>query len=138
MRVNTHRATKDYKFKKWEDRSPPADTLHFLSVLLLTRLLTKKKIKYEATAKKKYNKQKRKFKKKEKKDTHCDTWETEEIPFHIERQLVYNDQVGSKPWFADCCTCIVMDIFLLGWILRWKLNANSKVVIYKLKKLIKY
>jgi len=42
VRVDTHRAQEMFAFNKWEDRSPPASVLHFLSVLLLARLRTYK------------------------------------------------------------------------------------------------
>lgn len=138
MRVNTHAANKKFKFKKWEDHSPPPNTIHFLSVLLLTRLWTHKTIKYSAYSWKKFQKKKRKFIRKNNRDVHYDYWCTEDIPYHVERMLVYNDQVGAKPWFANYCTLLIMDVFLVGWILRWKLNSNSKIVEYDLVKYIKH
>lgn len=38
VRVDTHSADESFNIKKWEDQSPPSKTLHYLSVLLLTRL----------------------------------------------------------------------------------------------------
>jgi len=71
VRVNTHTAVKEQKIKKWEDQSPPVATLHFLSVLLLTRLWTHKEINYTSTAWKKWKKTKKKIIKKNKhRDTH--------------------------------------------------------------------
>jgi hypothetical protein len=50
VRVNTHAATEHFHFDRWQDRSPPASTLHFLSVLLLARLRTYKFISYSPKA----------------------------------------------------------------------------------------
>ena len=45
-----------FKIKKWEDRSPPSETIHFLSVLLLTRLHTDKQIQYSSKASNRFDK----------------------------------------------------------------------------------
>jgi alpha-amylase/alpha-mannosidase (GH57 family) len=50
VRVNTHAATEPFLFTQWQDQSPPASTLHYLSVLLLTRLHTYKTINYSPAA----------------------------------------------------------------------------------------
>jgi len=42
VRVNTHYAAIPFIFSQWVDRSPPANTLHFLTVLKLARLRTEK------------------------------------------------------------------------------------------------
>jgi len=71
-RVNTHRATQSFNFSKWEDRSPPAETLHFLSVLLLTRLHTSKTISYSPRAKRELDSQQISFLSMNKRDTSYD------------------------------------------------------------------
>lgn len=60
-KVVTHTADKDFKIKKWYDESPPAKTLHFLSVLLLSRLKTEKFIEYSSKARKRVEKKEKKF-----------------------------------------------------------------------------
>jgi hypothetical protein len=42
VRVETFSTSKELEIKKWEERSPPISSLHFLNVLLLTRLTTDK------------------------------------------------------------------------------------------------
>jgi len=51
--------------------------------------------------------------------------------------LVYNDQVGAKPWFAKFYILFLLDLIVIGWIQRIKLNSNSKIVHFTFKKLIK-
>lgn len=137
VRVNTHLARKEQKIKKWEDHSPPVDTLDFLRVLLLTRLWSHKEIDYTSKGWKKWKKTKKKIIKKNKhRDTHWQYYCTEEIPYHVEFMLVYNDQVGQKPWFANFTILVILDIILIGWIQRIKLNSNSKIVHFTFKKLI--
>jgi len=50
VRVDTHSAMEMFAFSQWEDRSPPASVLHFLSVLLLARLRTYKIFQYSPRA----------------------------------------------------------------------------------------
>jgi len=40
VRVNTHRATEEYRFSDWVDRSPPSSGLRYIDNFLLTRLYT--------------------------------------------------------------------------------------------------
>jgi hypothetical protein len=50
--------------------------------------------------------------------------------------LIYSSENGEKPWFSSCCLMALMDIFMVGWILRLKLNASTKIVNYRLDKYI--
>jgi len=75
-RVNTHYAEKHFKIKKWEDKSPPASTLDFLSVLLLSRLHTDKSLKWGPKANQRFEKKKKKFIRKNRRDKYYDYWHT--------------------------------------------------------------
>jgi hypothetical protein len=134
--VNTHRATEPFHFDHWQDRSPPASTLNFLSVLLIARLRTYKEIDYSPKASKSFAKQKKKFIKRHHRDTHYDYSCDEEIPHQSGYSLVHNPKNGEAPWFTSCCCLLAMDMLLIGWIQRYKLNSKAKVVEYKLEKYI--
>lgn len=136
-KVVTHRAEKQFKIKKWEDRSPPSKTLHFLSVLLLTRLHTNKQIHFSSKAHRRFKKKERKFIRKNDTDEHYDYHCTKEIIGHQAECLVYSPEKGVKPWYVNICTMIVLDLVMFGWIQRYYLNKNTKVVEYEIIKLIK-
>jgi len=125
-------------FGKWEDRSPPADTLNFLSVLLLTRLETTKEIIYSRRADSAFREQKNKFIMYNNNDKEYDFHFTEKIPYADTHCLIYNAESGNQPWFSHCYLLILMDVLLIGWIMRIKLNASTKVVKYRLEKYIHY
>jgi hypothetical protein len=127
-----------FKFSGWEDRSPDVNTLHYLSVLLLTRLRTNKVFEYSTVARKKLGRHEKWFIKKYNTDTHFDFIIKEEIPNHKYFSLVYNSEKGVKPWFANQWLMHVLDLFFLGWIQRWALNSSTKVVEYKIVKKILY
>jgi len=123
-----------FKIKKWEDRSPPSETIHFLSVLLLTRLHTDKQIQYSSKASNRFDKKKRKFIKHNNRDDHYDYNCSQEIPFHLEECLVYSPKQGSKPWYTSVGLMIFLDLLMLGWIPRYCLNKNTKIVEYEIIK----
>lgn len=123
-----------FKIKKWEDKSPPAETLHFLSVLLLSRLHTDKEINFSSKAHRRFDKKKRKFIKKNNRDKYYDYWCTKEIPFHQAECLVYSPKLGAKPWYTNVCLMVTLDFLMLGWIPRFCLNKNTKIVEYEIIK----
>ena len=135
-RVNTHYAEKHFKIKKWEDRSPPASTLDFLSVLLLSRLSTEKEIKYSTKAWHRFEKKKKKFIKKNRRDKYYDYHHTEVINFMQKECLVYSPKQGEKPWFTNVCLMVFLDFIMLGWIPRYHLAKNTKIVDYEIIKYI--
>lgn len=138
VRVNTHRARKNHKIKKWEDQSPPAKTLHFLDVLMLTRLKTCKILHFTEKARKRVDKKAHKFVKKHDRDRYYDFSKRQEVCYALKSNvLVYNEKQGKRPWYTQYCILVALDFILLGWILRLMLNANSKIVEYEIKKLIK-
>jgi len=135
-RTITHKAVSPFVFHKWEDRSPPANVLHFLSVLCLTRLHTYKVFQYSSRASHSFTQQKAAFIHKNDRDDFFDYSLTEEIPYHSSYSLVFNEEEGKKPWYVSAALMAVMDLFMVGWIVRLKLNANTKIVKYKLEKYI--
>lgn len=50
--------------------------------------------------------------------------------------LVYSPKQGKKPWFASVCTMVVLDLFMVGWIPRYYLAKNTKIVDYEIIKYI--
>jgi hypothetical protein len=138
VRVDTHRAEDDFSFTKWTDESPPASSLDFLNVLHMVRIQIKKKIKYSSYAKKSYEKQKKEFIRHNHTDRSYDYELTEIIPFAKKFSLIYNEEKGDKAWYSNTCLLAVLDLFLLGWIVRMCFNANTRYVKYKIKKKIDY
>jgi len=123
-----------FKIKKWEDKSPPAKTLHFLSVLLLSRLHTDKEINFSSKAHRRFEKKKKKFIKHNNRDKEYDYWFTKDIPFHQAECLVYSPKLGNKPWYTNVCLMVTLDFLMLGWIPRFCLNKNTKIVEYEIIK----
>ena len=39
-----------------------------------------------------------------------------DVPFTLEKTLVYEEKLGSKPWYAENRILIFLDVFMLGWI----------------------
>jgi len=72
VRVNTHFAAVPFMFNNWKDKSPPASTLHFLSVLHLARLKTEKFFMYSPHAMSNRNQQQAMFIMYNRRDTHFD------------------------------------------------------------------
>lgn len=70
VRKYTHRASEKFVIKEWEDRSPPSQTLNFLSVLLVSRLHTDKTIDFSSKASYRFDKQKKVFLKNNTRDKH--------------------------------------------------------------------
>jgi len=50
--------------------------------------------------------------------------------------LVFNDEKGGQPWYSKCWILVLLDLVMIGWIMRLKLNLNTKIVKYKLEKYI--
>jgi hypothetical protein len=115
-RVNTHRATSPFQFRLWEDRSPPSSVLHFLSVLSLSRLQTKKKILYGPEASYNFQCQKNDFIRFNNRDSQFDYSLKEEILYQSDHSLVYNGANGKAPWYTSCGILCLLDFFILGWI----------------------
>ena len=138
VKVNTHSAWEGFDFS-WEDRSPPASSLHFLSVLLLTRLKTYKYVEYSPKASSNYDKQYARFIRENNMDTHYNKSSYERInSSQADENLVYNAAEGERPWYTYGCAIFMMDLLLIGWIARFKLNKNTKIVDYYLLKYIKH
>lgn len=137
-RINTHRATKQHNIKKWEDQSPPSNTLHFLDVLMLTRLSTDKHLCYTEKGMRRMHKKYNSFIRKHDRDAHYDKWQNETCGSAIpSKTLCFNEKQGTRPWYTKAAGLYLMDVIMLGWIVRLLLNKNSKIVSYEIKKLIK-
>ena len=105
-------------------------------MLLLTRLLTYKNIFYSPKAHKSFEAQKADFIRRNNRDTHYDYRCHEDIPHQSKFVLVFNEEHGKQPWYSKCWILVCLDLLMIGWIMRLKLNANTKIVKYKLEKYI--
>lgn len=135
VRVDTHRASQDF-VGAWVDQSPPPSTLNYLDVMLLTRLRTYKTILWSPLTRMRYQREKSSFVHRHRSDVHYDYHFHEDIPHHQGHCLVYNEVKGSKPWYVKMSNLVVLDMLFIGWIQRWKLNANTYKVHYELKKYV--
>lgn len=119
VRVNTHKATEMFRFTDWVDRSPPPSALHYIDLFLLSRVYTFKYIYLSSKARSNYSRQKAAFIKQHWTDKQYDFKFTKEIPHHAEHCLSWNPERGAKPWFANCCAMIFLDLIFFGWIQRY-------------------
>jgi hypothetical protein len=138
VRVDTHRYEEDFNFTSWKDESPPATSLLMLEVLKLVRVKISKKIKYSSYARSSLEKQKKVFIKNHHRDAKFDYELTEIIPYGNRFVLCYNEEKGDKSWYTNTCLLAVLDFVVLGWIVRWRFNANTRFVKYKIVKRIEY
>lgn len=69
-------------------------------------------------------------------DIHYDFRVDWHVPGHRAMVLMFNDEVGSKPWFTDNCTFWLLTTIAFGWIQRIKFIHNSKRVEFYLSKYI--
>ena len=60
----------------------------------------------------------------------------EDIPFMTENTLVVSDDPKLRPWYANFSCMLVMDLLMLGWLLRIKLESNTFEVKYTMRKII--
>ena len=118
------------------DQSPPVSVLHYLNQLKLTRLHTEKTVILSSKAAKRWFKEYDDFIDRNDRDTHKDTSTWKDIPHHNEYCLVYNPDMGSKPWFTNFGLLIFLDIIFLGWIQRAKFDTQTFKVDYSLTKLV--
>uniref|UniRef100_A0A7S3VZY5 Uncharacterized protein n=1 Tax=Strombidinopsis acuminata TaxID=141414 RepID=A0A7S3VZY5_9SPIT len=135
VRVNTFYKSKNYKYKKWVDRTPPQESLDYLEQFKLVRLDQPLKIEMADKALKKYRKKKNKFYKKNKVDTHADFWEKRYLKGKDDLSLVGNDK-SNKPWFANSMTYLCCSVFFCGWIQRYMLVKNSQRIVFTHDKLL--
>jgi len=135
VRVNTHYAEKNYKYKKWVDLTPPQEGLDYLEQFDLVRLDQPLKIDMKDKAAKKYRKKKNKFYKKHKVDRHADFWEKRWLKGKDDFSLVKNDK-NNTPWFANATTYLCCSIFFCGWIQRYYLVKNSQRIVFEHHKLL--
>ena len=103
----------------------------------MSRLHTEKTIEYSSKADYRFKKQKRKFIKENDRDDHYNYSCSEDILFHQAECLVYSPKKGEKPWYTNCCLMVILDIFMVGWIPRYYLCKETKIVEYEMKKYIK-
>ena len=82
VRVNTHRADEPFRFTDWIDRSPPASSLHYIDLFLLTRIHTEKDINLSPQASRSYASQKSSFIRRHHTDVHYDYSFQKKIPHH--------------------------------------------------------
>ena len=83
-----------------------------------------------------YKAEKSQFLKEHHTDKYYDFIYHENIPHQQEHCLVYNEIKGEKPWYVRMSVLVLLDILFIGWIQRWKLNANTYKVHYELKKYV--
>ena len=69
-------------------------------------------------------------------DTHYNYHKNETIHHVPSFSLVHNGEHGELPWYADKCTMLILDLFVLGFIQRVKLNRSTRKVKYSLIKYI--
>lgn len=135
-KVYTHHASQNFYCGHFVDQSPPPSVLHYLDMLKLARLHTTKIIHFTSVAHARYSMEKHDFIRRNDRDVHYDFSEKQDIPGHKGHCLVYNPKEGSKPWFTDMCLLVLLDLLMLGWIQRWKLDTKTFKVEYTLKKLV--
>ena len=105
-------------------------------MLKIFRLNTTKVINFTPAGARRFNGEKDAFIAKNNLDAHYDYSESRDIAGHNGHCLVYNPNEGSKPWFTDFCTLLLLDILMFGWIQRYKLDTKTYKVEYTLKKLV--
>ena len=81
-----------------------------------------------------YQTEKRDFINDNNRDTHYEYKFDTDVPFTVEHTLVYQENMGQKPWYANYYVMIALDIFVLGWIHRGFLESNTYEVKYKIIK----
>ena len=57
-----------------------------------------------------------------------------DVPFTVERTLVYQEKLGAKPWYASFNVHCALDFLFLGWLQRIFLEKESYEVKYKILK----
>jgi hypothetical protein len=70
------------------------------------------------------------------KDKYYDYWCSKKIHFDMHEALVYQPKLGKKPWFTNVCLMVGLDFLMLGWIPRYFLIKNTKLVKYEIIKYI--
>ena len=71
-------------------------------------------------------------------DVHYDYHYNEDIPHQACNVIVFNEARGGKPWFTNCCTLVLLDFLVLGWIQRYTMLTQTGRVTYNLNKYIVY
>lgn len=112
------------------DQSPPATVLHYLNQLKLARLHTDKTVSLTAKAEERWRAEFSDFVKRNDRDTHKETHTWKNIPHHEEYCLVYNPDMGDKPWFTNYWLIVFLDLIFLGWIQRAKFDTSTFKVDY--------
>jgi hypothetical protein len=135
-RVNTHFARAPYRFTAWSDTSPPEVSMDFVAKIPLTRLRQEKRIDYSPEARASFNWQRDHFIWHNRRDIHYEFHIDEEIQGHRDFVLMYNDELGSKPWFTDNCTFWGLSLAGLGWYQRYCFMVSTKKVVFPLSKYI--
>jgi hypothetical protein len=69
-------------------------------------------------------------------DTHYNYNKRETIHHLASFALIYNSEHGELPWFAKSVYMFLLDVVILGWIQRVKLNSATRKVKYQLNKYI--
>ena len=136
VRVNTHAAEERFTFTGWVDRSPPATSIDYIAKLLVCRLNIDEIIDMAPVVRKRYQDTKRTFIDDNNRDTHYDFKFDTDVPFTVERTLVYQSKLGEKPWYANFYVHCFLDIFFLGWLQRIFLENKTFEVKYKITKYI--
>jgi hypothetical protein len=118
VRVDTHSAEQRFHFTGWVDRSPPASSIDYLNNLLVCRLNIEEIIDMAPVVRKRYQDEKRDFINDNNRDTHYDYVFDTDVPFTVERTLVYQSKLGEKPWYANFIVHCFLDVVFLGWLQR--------------------
>ena len=136
-KVVTSTHDQPFEFTEWVDQSPPSSTIDYLQHLLLSRLNIDEIVNYSPGARHRLQVERSAFINEHKNNDKQHEYEYQtDIPHTKEHTLVYNDKKGEKPWYAKLGIVIFLDVFMLGWILRYVLEKNTFEVKYKLVKYI--
>ena len=86
------------------------------------------------SARTRYKEEKEEFMKDNYQDTLFEFGFQTDVPFTVERTLVYQEKMGWKPWYASFLIHIFLDVLFLGWIQRLFLERKTFEVKYQITK----
>lgn len=101
VRVDTHDAAQDFQIIGCVDRSPPASTIDFLKFFNIIRLEIDEVVEMAPDVKSRYADAKSAFIYDNNKDNRYEYTLLTDVPFTLEHTLVYQEKLGSKPWYAN-------------------------------------
>ena len=97
-KIPSYCTKKKFEFTDWVDRSPPASTIDFLNLILVSRLNIDKIVDMSPTARKRYLDEKAEFVNKNKNKKGSTEYEytfVTDVPDLIERTMVYQSKLGE-------------------------------------------